>query len=136
MRRSAFLFLFALLAVPALVAQQSSTPTFRADTSEVLVPTLVTDDQGKVIFGLTAKDFVIRDNGVEQVVRMDETFAAKPVSLVVAVQTGGRAPTVVGSGCALQRNTNEYERPTTKCKSTLHGIALMLETFMNAPGSE
>jgi VWFA-related protein len=117
-------------------AEQQSTPTFRSDTSEVLVPALVTDQQGNVIYGLTAKDFVVRDNGVEQTVRVDESFSSKPVSMVVAVQTGGRASEVIGSGCALQRNANEYTRQPGPCKSTLHGIALMLETFLNAPGSQ
>jgi VWFA-related protein len=116
--------------------QTTGAPTFRADTTDVLVPTLVTDQQGNVIFGLTAKDFIIRDNGVEQTPRMDESFSTKPVSLVLAVQTGGRAPQIVGSGCALQRGSNEFTRPSTKCKSTLHGIALMLETFVDAPGSQ
>ncbi len=125
----------AIIAHP-LFAQQTSVPTFRSETSEVLVPTLVTDQQGNVIFGLKAKDFVIRDNGVEQTVLMDETFSFKPVSLVVAVQTGGRAPSAIGSGCALQRDTNEFERQPGKCKSTLHGIGLMLDTFVNVPGSE
>lgn len=120
----------------SLFAQQTGTPTFRSETTEVLVPTLVTDQDGKVIFGLTAKDFVIKDNGVEQTVRMGEAFSYKPVSLVVAVQTGGRAPSVIGSGCALQRDTNVFTRRPGKCKSTLHGIGLMLETFVNEPGSE
>ena len=29
---------------------------------------------------------------------MNEAFSFKPVSLVVAVQTGGRAPQMIGSG--------------------------------------
>ncbi len=123
-------------AAQPLSAQERKTPTFRSETSEVLVPTLVTDQQGKVIFGLTAKEFVIKDNGVEQKVQMDEAFSYKPVSMVVAVQTGGRAASVIGSGCALQRETNVFERKPVKCKSTLHGIGLMLETFVNEPGSE
>jgi VWFA-related protein len=134
----AFAALLSVVAItgPKLFAQQASIPTFRSDTSEVLVPTLVTDEQGNVIYGLTAKDFVIRDNGVEQTVRMDETFSSKPVSMVVAVQTGGRASEVIGSGCALLRDANEFTRRPGTCKSTLHGIALMLETFLNTPGSQ
>ena len=130
------LLLATTLAAQVFAQQQAGAPTFRSDTTEVLVPTLVTDQQGNVIFGLSAKDFIIRDNGVEQTPQMDETFSSKPVSLVLAVQTGGRAPEVIGSGCALQRNTNEFTRRPGKCKSTLHGIALMLETFLDAPGSQ
>jgi VWFA-related protein len=134
--KSFWVLVFLLLLSSILFAQQAEPPTFRASTTDVLVPTLVTDDQGQVIFGLTAKDFVIRDNGVQRTVRMDESFSSKPVSMVVAVQTGGRAPAVIGSGCALQRATNEYERAAGKCNSTLHGIALSLETFVSQPGSE
>ena len=84
-----------------LLAQENSRPTFRSETTVVLVPTLVTDEHGEVIYGLTQKDFVIMDNGVERTVLMDDTFSSKPVSLVLAVQTGGSAPAVLGSGCTL-----------------------------------
>lgn len=117
-------------------AQQASPPVFRSQTSEVLVPTLVTDLQGNVIYGLRANDFVIRDNGVEQTARMDETFSYEPVSLVVAVQTGGHAGSVIGSGCAIQRDTNIFTSHVGQCKSALHDIGLMLETFLNIPGSK
>jgi len=101
-----------------------------------MVPTLVTDRQGNVIFGLRADDFIIKDNGVEQKVHMDEAFSYEPVSLVVAVQTGGNAGSVIGSGCALQRDTNVFTSHVGQCKSALHAIGLMLETFVNLPGSE
>jgi VWFA-related protein len=124
------------IAPNCLFGQQTDIPTYRSETTEVLVPTLVTDQEGSVIFGLTAKDFVIKDNGVEQTVLMDETFSTKPVSLVIAVQTGGTASSAIGSGCALLRDVNEFTRPPRKCRSPLHGIGLMLETFLNVPGSE
>ncbi len=133
-----FFFWSLLLSVGGqpLPAQETGVPTFRTGVSDVLVPTLVTDPQGNIVFGLQAQDFVIRDNGIPQQVRMDETFSFKPISLVVAVETGGRAPSVIGSGCALQRESDVFTRRTGQCKSTLHGIAVMLETFLNVPGSE
>jgi VWFA-related protein len=57
----------------------------------VLVPVLVKDSRGEVVYGLQAKDFVIEDNGVEQPVRLDETPESQPISIVVAIQTGRRA---------------------------------------------
>jgi VWFA-related protein len=57
----------------------------------VLVPALVKDSRGEVVYGLQAKDFVIEDNGVEQPVRLDETPEAQAISIVVAIQTGRRA---------------------------------------------
>ncbi len=128
--------LLAIVALSSLLlAQENSRPTFRSETTVVLVPTLVTDEHGEVIYGLTQKDFVIMDNGVERTVLMDDTFSDKPVSLVLAVQTGGSAPAVLGSGCALQGEADELKR-SSRCRSTLHEIGSMLETFVDGPGSE
>jgi VWFA-related protein len=60
-------------------------------TTDVLVPALVKDSKGKLVFGLHAEDFLIEDDGVEQTVKLDETQALEPVSLVAAVQTGRTA---------------------------------------------
>lgn len=58
----------------------------------MLVPALVKDAEGKIAYGLTAKDFIVEDNGVTQGVRLDESVETEPVSLVIALQTGRRAP--------------------------------------------
>gem|GEM_PF-318771 len=87
----------------------SQTPTIRTKSNVVLVPTLVKDDRGEVIYGLTAKDFAILDDGVEQKVRLDDVPESEPVSLVVAVQRGGRAGF-------------EFER--------MRGLATMLQPLM------
>jgi VWFA-related protein len=57
----------------------------------VLMPTLVSDAKGNVIYGLQAKDFVIEDDGVAQTPHMDEEVKVEPLSLIVAIQTGRRA---------------------------------------------
>ena len=57
----------------------------------VLIPTLVKDPQGGIVYGLQAKDFVVEDDGVEQPVRLDEAPEGQPISLVVAIQRGRRA---------------------------------------------
>ena len=66
-------------------------PTFNAQSTVVLVPTLVKDAKGSVVYGLQAKDFVIEDDGVQQAPYLDEAAEAEPVSLIVAIQTGRRA---------------------------------------------
>jgi VWFA-related protein len=66
-------------------------PTFHAESTNVLVPVLVRDENGHAVYNLQAKDFVIKDDGVEQPVHLDETPEAQPISLVVAIQRGGRA---------------------------------------------
>jgi len=63
----------------------------RVQSNVVLVPTLVKDAEGHVVYGLTKNDFVIDDDGTEQAVRLDESAEFEPASVVVAVQTGRRA---------------------------------------------
>jgi VWFA-related protein len=77
-----------LSACPAGAAQQI---TLHGGTSVVLVPTLVTTVAGDPVFRLSADDFSIYDNGVEQKVQLDETLQAAQTSVVVAVQKGHSA---------------------------------------------
>jgi VWFA-related protein len=65
--------------------------TLRSQSNVVLVPALVKDQQGGIVYGLQAKDFVVEDDGVEQPVRLDHAPEGQPISLVVAVQRGRRA---------------------------------------------
>ncbi len=65
--------------------------TLRSQSNIVLVPALVKDQRGGIVYGLQAKNFLVEDDGVEQPVRLDETPEGQPISLVVAVQKGRRA---------------------------------------------
>jgi VWFA-related protein len=78
------------LILAALLAGAQQT-TLRSRSNLVLVPTLVKDPQGGIVYGLEAKDFLVEDNGVAQTVELDEAPEGQPVSLVVAIQTGRRA---------------------------------------------
>ncbi len=60
-------------------------------TSVVLVPTLVTNLAGEPIFGLSAGDFAIYDNGVQQKLQLDEQTLGLTTSVVIAVQKGHSA---------------------------------------------
>jgi VWFA-related protein len=86
---SAGIFPLLLLLVSGAFAQQDS--NLRVQSNVVLVPTLVKDAEGHVVYGLTKNDFVIDDDGTEQAVRLDESAEFEPASVVVAVQTGRRA---------------------------------------------
>ena len=66
-----------------LCAQESS---LTVQSNLVLVPALVQDAKGGVLYGLTAEQFVLKDNGVPQTVRLEDTGKAPPLSLVVVVQ--------------------------------------------------
>ena len=66
-------------------------PTFSTQGNLVPVPALVRDASGNAVYGLKAEDFIIEDDGVAQLVHMDEPAEAEPISLVIAVQCGRRA---------------------------------------------
>ena len=88
LRRAVTAFLVLALLGGAALPQET---TLRSQSNIVLVPSLVKDQHGGVVYGLEAKDFVVEDDGVEQGVRLDEAPEGQPISLVVAIQRGRRA---------------------------------------------
>lgn len=90
-------------------------PTLRTQSNVVLAPALVTDKEGKLIFGLKAADFIIEDDGVEQPVSMDEAEPQEAISLVIAIQSGRSA-------------LREFER--------MKGISSMLDQIVGQPQVE
>jgi len=81
------LLVLALLCGTAL----SQETTLRSQSNIVLIPALVKNQQGGIVYGLQARDFIVEDDGVEQSMHLDDTPEGQPVSLVVAVQRGRRA---------------------------------------------
>jgi VWFA-related protein len=57
-------------------------PIFRADTSLVAVPTMVTDAQGRLVPGLEKEDFTILDNGKPQPIAFFQS-EVQPFTVVV-----------------------------------------------------
>ena len=92
-RNSSNRFLRPCLVILAFVigAQAQENPSIRVQSNSVLVPTLVKDAQGHLVYGLTQKDFAIEDDGVEQNIHLDDSAESEPASVVVAIQTGRRA---------------------------------------------
>jgi VWFA-related protein len=78
-----------LLLLPAISSAQET--TLRSRSNLVLVPTLVKNQQGGIVYGLQTSDFIVEDDGVEQSARLDEAPEGQPVFLVVAIQRGRRA---------------------------------------------
>src|SRR5262245_58432916 len=72
-----------LALVPAPSAQET---TLRSRSNLVLVPTLVKDHQGAIVYGLHADDFIIEDDGIQVASRLDEAPEGQPISLVLAIQ--------------------------------------------------
>src|SRR4029453_16242823 len=93
-----------LLADARPSAQQSAPPskpqtTFRASTHLIVHPVTVKDKQGRPVLGLTAKDFVVTENGVPQNIAFVEYEAIDPSrnSATTAVTT---VPAEPPPGCA------------------------------------
>jgi VWFA-related protein len=86
--RILFLALAAALSLPA-AAQDVS--TLHATSNLVLVPTLVRDGAGDLLLDLTANDFRLTDNGVQQTISA-EHMEKQPLAVIVLLQTGATAP--------------------------------------------
>jgi VWFA-related protein len=85
-RTTLVFIVFALLA-----SAFSQETTLRSQSNVVLIPALIKDSEGGIVYGLQARDFIIEDDGVEQPLRLDEAPEGQPVSLVLAIQRGRRA---------------------------------------------
>jgi VWFA-related protein len=92
-------FTFRLLAVAVActaAGAQQITPTqqtsiFTGQTTNVLVPTLVRDAGGKVVYTLQADDFILTDDGVPQKLTLQHETGDEPLALVIAIEVGGAA---------------------------------------------
>jgi VWFA-related protein len=103
-----------LLPLLASVAFAQQDLNLRVQSNVVLVPTLVKDAEGHVVYGLKQSGFLIDDDGVEQTVHLDDSAESQPASIVVAIQTGRRA-------------WREYSR--------MRGVGPMLTAVFNQPRS-
>jgi hypothetical protein len=85
----------ALLASSLAFAQAPSAPAphtapaLRAQSTVVLVPALVSNKKGELVFTLKANDFRVTDDGIEQKLTLDAGTGSEPMALVVVVQCGG-----------------------------------------------
>jgi VWFA-related protein len=57
----------------------------------VQVPALVEEKSGETVFDLSANNFSIEDDGVQQLVHLETNEDTKPVSLCLVIQTGHNA---------------------------------------------
>jgi VWFA-related protein len=55
----------------------------------VMVPVFVQTKYGQVVFGLEANDFLLSDNGVPQLLTLEQDTDSQPLALAIVVQTGG-----------------------------------------------
>ena len=64
-------------------------PTLTVRSTLVQVPVLVKNKAGRVVFELTADDFLVTDNGLRQSTRLDVDTDSQPLALAIVVETGG-----------------------------------------------
>ena len=76
---------------------QSVTPTITTQSTLVLVPALVHDKSGQLIFNLKAEDFTLTDDGVPQKLRLEQDPGGQPLALVVCIEGGGAAAAKIES---------------------------------------
>jgi VWFA-related protein len=101
----------------APVASLPKNPQLQTQSTVVLVPALVRNPQGELVFTLKADDFRVTDDGVEQKLTLDEDTDGEPLALVVVIEVGG----------AGAREFNQYA-------SIAPPLAPMLETIIgNVP---
>ena len=83
----------ALAWIPLVIGQISDSPApgnpvISTHSTLVLVPALVQTASRQLVYTLTADDFVVTDDGVEQKIAMEEGASDLPLALVIVVETG------------------------------------------------
>jgi VWFA-related protein len=78
-------------APPTTKTAQHSIQTAQLSTHStlVVVPALVRTKAGELIFTLSAKDFVLTDDGVPQRLTLEQDTGGEPLALVVVIEIGG-----------------------------------------------
>lgn len=64
-------------------------PTLTVHSTLVEVPVLVKNKAGRVVFELTADDFLVTDNGVRQNTKLEVDTDSEPLALAIVVESGG-----------------------------------------------
>jgi VWFA-related protein len=73
-------------------AQQSTDAQgsiFTTQTTVVLVPALVRDKAGSIVYALKPEDFRLTDDGVPQKLTLDADSGSEPLALVIVLEIGG-----------------------------------------------
>lgn len=77
-----------------LAGQQAATtsdarPSVHTQTTVVLVPALLRERNGNLVYTLKADDFTITDDGVPQKLTLEEEAGGEPLALAIVVEVGG-----------------------------------------------
>lgn len=77
-------------AIPAQQQPESSQQQsiYSSRTTNVLVPALVRNSAGNVVYTLQANDFVLTDDGVPQKLSLQQETGGEPLALVIVIEVG------------------------------------------------
>lgn len=90
---SSFVLLFCLTGV--CVAQEGVTtqPSVKVRSNLVMVPVFASGKHGRPVLDLKATDFVLTDNGIPQLLTLEEGTDSQPLALAIVVETGDAGAT-------------------------------------------
>jgi VWFA-related protein len=86
---AALLCLAPITLAEAQTPAPSPTTTLTTRSTLVLVPALVRDKSGALVFTLKADDFVLTDDGIPQQLHLETDTGGEPLALVVDIEGGG-----------------------------------------------
>jgi VWFA-related protein len=92
MRTHTLTSLALLLALTPITSAQTATPqpqTLTSQSTLVLIPALVRDKAGDLVYTLNAQDFTLTDDGIPQKLLLEQDTGAEPLALVVDLEVGG-----------------------------------------------
>ena len=89
--RSLFNLIVVLCLASVSMAQESGAgqPTVTVHSNLVMVPVFVNTKDEHVVFDLKADDFLLTDNGVSQLLTLEQDTDSQPLALAIVVETGG-----------------------------------------------
>ncbi len=76
-----------------LLAQDPNDTIYRQFITNVVAPTIVLDSEGRIVNGLQQHDFVLKDNGKLQDIKVDVAF--QPIDVVMVLQADGASEEVL-----------------------------------------
>ncbi len=75
-----------VLPASAQTSLDAQPPTLSSQSTLVLVPALVRDKSGTLVFTLKANDFVLTDDGIPQKLTLERDTGSEPLALVVLIE--------------------------------------------------
>ena len=86
---SSLIFLLYLASVCMAQDSGAGQSTVTVHSNLVMVPVFVNTKDGHVVFDLKADDFLLTDNGVPQLLTLEQDTDSEPLALAIVVETGG-----------------------------------------------